>query len=401
MLALLLNDIKCNLKTVNFWILVIAVILFYITQFYQEVSTEHLSFVKQVIQNTGTVDRKAFDNTKFFGFSKKVSYDKEIKLVYSWMREDYNYQSLRRTKLLFSTNIKLDKKQLDMIKDTMDKLVPGGLLNIKINDIYNYDSLKIDVSYDTYVSMVKELDIKLGGGTRYGNIEYYMCEPKTYEDFIKNIKDMIDKKEISNHAARVLCDYLGIVLGIFPVFIGAFLLTKDKKKKTYEIIYSRKVNSAAYVISKFLSVVILICCLLVIISIHAALFSYNVTKGLNVFIDLLGYIKYTFYWLVPTVMFVVSMSMLISVLFDNRLIAILVMAVLWLISIIYLNGDYTLIKYIIRYNVVDSISEFNSYTKAILINRLFYIVISSAILAITTILFSIRRTRISSLYTYF
>ena len=253
---------------------------------------------------------------------------------------------------------------------------------------------KIIVSYERYLEIVRNLDKKLGGGTHYGdnNRRLILQRPMTDAEKDENYNIVIAEDKISGIFARLFADYMGITAGIFPIFICAFVLIKDKRSRMRELIYMRNISSAARVSASLLAAfTALIICYLPYLA-HAGIsFSIAAIKG-GFSIDHLAFLKYFLGWIVPTLFFVTCLGVFISILFDNAIPAILVQFALSFFSIYPLQGSYGLGKAVIRYNSLDNNQVFSSYRSAIAANRIFFIVISIVLAAGAIVIWDRRRT---------
>ena len=77
------------------------------------------------------------------------------------------------------------------------------------------------LSYDRFTELMDQADAILGGGSSYG--ETYRSSnaqvPKTYEDAITEYRELTEKDRLTGGYARLFSDYMGIFLGLLPVFL--------------------------------------------------------------------------------------------------------------------------------------------------------------------------------------
>ncbi|MFD3158099.1 ABC transporter permease [Haloimpatiens sp. FM7330] len=374
------KELKYTFKNITFYVLIVIIGLFYFSQFSPSSFTE--AGFKPPIPPEQISEKKPAP----YGYKDTIEPKKEIRQVYLNLHRAYNNEKVYKTKVLLNVEEKLDDNQKKYIKEAMEKIASHEYLE-------NDDESLIKVSYDEYLSIIRDLDEKLGGSTEFSDKErqYWINVPKTYEDAVKEYKNLIEKDKITNAGAREFSDYMGITAGLFPIFLAAFILIKDKRSKMQELICSRRVSSYTYVISKYAALCTAILVPYILFATHATLAFYKIAKTNNYNIDMMAFYKYTFWWILPTILFTVALGMLISVIFNNGIAAIPIQFILWETSMLPLIGDYSLSKFVIRFNRFGEYSKYIRYSNRIAVNRVFYIVISILLIFITALIWSKKR----------
>ncbi|MFD2876849.1 hypothetical protein ACFTAO_14020 [Paenibacillus rhizoplanae] len=113
---------------------------------------------------------------------------------------------------------------------------------------------------DVY-AVAGEIDKQLGGNSMYKAglrdysypIESYEEAVKAQESILSGYNAKVNAGELLPGAARYFSDYMSLPAGIFPVFLSAFLLLRDRSSRMNELIYSRRVSPWVYVGSKFIA----------------------------------------------------------------------------------------------------------------------------------------------------
>lgn len=422
--TLVLKEIKMHLKSFTFWILFIIIGLNYFTQF--DPNNIELPYEPQK-------EEAQTEKSTFYGMTYETDNEKKIKGVFLQMLSDYGYGKYLQYKII-GNYVKLNEKKKQAILDAMEKIAPGYLdfsqLDMdKINEDYKtiinkarekgdmdfskeytYDihvmnkkvrfieekvesSFKPDISYEKYEEIVRELDRKLGGGTMYGDKyrDSLVSRPKTFDEALKDYNNLVSKDKVTNAFARYFADYMGIIGGFLPIFMSGFILLRDKKNKMNDIVNSRVIPSWVYIGAKYVALCGVIMFCFVIYATHATLIFNRLSVINDVAIDILAFYKYTFFWLLPTVLFTVSLGFLVCAVFNFGVIAIPVQLILWYSSLMPLIGDYGLSKIIIRFNSIFDYDLYMRSLSSITINRIFYIILSLAFLLITIFIWSRRR----------
>lgn len=373
------KELKYIFKNITFYIFIIVVGLFYFTQFSPPSTTKNF----KPIAPSGLNDKE-----RMLGYGSKDITDpkKEIREMYMNLYRDYESGSIYKEKLMLNVTVKLDENEKQYIKDAMESIASDEYLN-------NKDENLIKVSYEQYLNIMEDLDKKLGGSTYYGEKRRHtvLNEPKTYEDALKDYKELLEKDKLTNAEGRVFADYMGITAGFFPVFLSAFILIKDKRSKMQELICSRSVSAYTYILSKYTALCTAVLIPYFMFASYSTFIFYRIGNFNNYNIDMLAFFKYTIWWVTPTVLFTVAVGMLISVIFNNGIIAIPIQFILWISSLTPLSGNYSLSKFIIRFNTFGDYSNYIKWSETIAINRVFYIAVSAILALIASLVWSKKR----------
>ena len=129
------------------------------------------------------------------------------------------------------------------------------------------------LSYDRFTELMDQADAILGGGSSYG--ETYRSSnaqvPKTYEDAITEYRELTEKDRLTGGYARLFSDYMGIFLGLLPVFLTVTRELRDRRSGMQELICSRKCSSLVIIASRYVSMVVML--ILPVLLISLPLFS--------------------------------------------------------------------------------------------------------------------------------
>jgi len=380
-LSLVFKEIKQQFKSIIFYLFISVIVLFYITQFLGDVGTEGVS--KPIPPEEY---REAYGREPYYGYIEEEDPEDQMNLMYSRLIRDANHGSVLQHGFLMNKIVNLSKEQKEFMLDAADKIIKEG------HDISNFEA---DVSYKEFQIIIEKVDERLGGGTYFSekyNDQVYR-EEKTYDQALKDFETMISKDTLSNAYGRLYADYMGIGAGFFPIFLAAFILTRDKRYRMSELIYSREISSYKYVFAKYIALVISVLLVYLAIATHATILVSSVVKANGYTVDYLAFYKYTFGWLVPTLLFTISMGFVISIIYGNGIVAIPIQFGLWISSLLPLIGDYGLAKFILRFNTVGSYDIFKESINDILINRILYTVLAIILVGVAGRILSYRRGR--------
>lgn len=351
LLQIMTREIRYQLRSIVFWLLVIVLVMFYYTQF--GIASE-------------TQLEPEPSSSRPYGYTYDLTPEQEMAAIARRLNFDIRNGSTTRQGLIINKDLRLTSEQ----KEFMNQL---------------YQELKNNqLSYQVFEAKLQELDEWLGGRTIYGK-EFrskFLSRPLTFEEAQAQFETLVHQEGLANSYARLFADYMGITAGLFPVFVGAFVLARDRRTRMEELIRVRGISPLTYIIAKYLSIVLLLGLVYLIIALYPTyVFRQVCQQGAYPF-QPLAFIKYTAGWVVPTLMFTVALSMTVAELTGSGLVAIVIQTVLWFTSITQLKGDYSFSKYIIRFNSAVDYELYHMCANDILINRLFYLAVSGILVLI-------------------
>lgn len=259
-------------------------------------------------------------------------------------------------------------------------------------DLYPVDGL----SYETFQEYMDEVDDLLGGGSRYcaDRVHQLASEPLTYEEALLEYENVIEKDQISNAYARLFCDYVGISLGILPVFLAVTRCLRDKRAKAKEVIYSKSVSSAKIILPRYLATVLMAILPVFVMAISPTLQCLYYGNSIGAKVDGLAFVTHIIGWLLPSILFSVGIGFFFTELTESPL-AILIQGVWWIASI-FMPMSYGLVGYvrwnlIPRFNTVGSHDIFQRELHQLIANRLAYTFLGLMLVVATIIIYHIKR----------
>lgn len=251
------------------------------------------------------------------------------------------------------------------------------------------------LTYNRFLKLMGELDDMLGGGSSYseGNIKTNAMTMMTYEQALEEYEELAKKEHYTGGYARLFSDYMGIVLGILPVFLAVTRGLRDRRSQMRELIASRQASSAAIIISRYLSMLIMLILPVLLLSL-IPLAECIRSAGPGIQLDYLAFVKYTFGWLMPTIMIAAAVGMILTELTDTAL-GVLVMAVWWFLSIFgsmdSLRGGTYGFDLIPRHNTEFNYAGFQEGFHQLVVNRALYAVISAVFVVLSVWIYSLKR----------
>ena len=252
------------------------------------------------------------------------------------------------------------------------------------------------LSYDRFTELMDQADAILGGGSSYGK-SYRSSNaqvPKTYEDAITEYRELTEKDRLTGGYARLFSDYMGIFLGLLPVFLTVTRELRDRRSGMQELICSRKCSSLVIIASRYVSMVVML--ILPVLLISLPLFSrcMKYASGAGISADAFAFVKYTFGWLTPTIMTAAAVGMFFTELTDTAL-GVLVQGVWWFFAtfggVNTLHGGMYGWNLIPRHNTELNWSGYQSAFAQLAANRILYVLLSLVLVALTILIYDQKR----------
>lgn len=246
-----------------------------------------------------------------------------------------------------------------------------------------------------------DLDEKLGGWTNYmrdgmtfiDQITNYEAAMEHYRADEAEYRQRVEEHQLIPGMARLFADYMGITAGIFPVFLAAFALGRDRASRMDELIGSRRIKALTYVGARFFAYALTVSLVYVLVSVLAAWeTAANLGDAVGFLEALPTFLAYGTGWLLPTVWATTAFGMLIYTIFGSGLAAIPLQVAWWLISALPLIGSYGPTKLFLRFNTPTEAATYRHYADTILLNRVSYTVLAFLLAAAAAWLWERRRS---------
>ena len=270
------------------------------------------------------------------------------------------------------TIISFDAMNVD--KDGNLNMEMGGGADTKSED-NKYAHFVSQVTYEHFKERMRKMEAIIGErGSQYSPemmITYFGMSEMTYEEALEEYNQTINQDKVTGGFARLFCDYMGLALGLYPIFLVVIIWMKDRMSNATELIYSRKVSSTKLVLSRYLAGITMVLIPVLLLSLESLvpLISFGAENGIQ--IDYFAYIKYIVWWLLPEVMVVCAIGMFFTLLTDSP-IAIVFQFLWWMVDKgkTGLSGDTKLTTLMIRHNTLRGYETIREDLQIICMNRL-------------------------------
>ena len=251
------------------------------------------------------------------------------------------------------------------------------------------------VSYERFKELMSQAEEIIGDGSYYSMdtlLEYYGQAEMTYDEAINEYNKTIYDDKVSIAFARLFCDYMTRVLGLYPIFIVVVFWLKDRRNKMNELINSKQVETVKLITIRTLAILTAVILPVIILSFESLipLMEYSAETGIA--IDAFAFIKYILWWLLPTVIVVTGLGTFLTILTSTP-IAILVQFIWWFIdsAITGLSGDTRLYTLMIRHNTLNGAELIQQDFNIIWLNRGLMIFVSFVLIYLSIVIYNKKR----------
>lgn len=400
---LFFKECRKVLFSLTFLIYLVAVVGFYFTQFHNDCK-EEIYPPMQGLQDYGTVskevpeilmpaaaDRLVIEYLRGHYKAYPIGFYKEVKLS--------KKKSAQMAEII--TEITgISKQELDSFLDFEEGgmiMMPdgnGGYTPVVKEATLPEINIPDTMTYERFRELMRKADKLIGGGSDYSDdniVDNFSRVPRTYEDALADYNDLIEKDKFTGAYARLFCDYLGIIVSVLPVFAAAALVNADRKSRMEQLVYSRKISSAKLVFSRFAALSFMLAIPVIVLS---AVATFQVMKiNPNESIDIFAIPRMSVCWLLPNILFSTALGMFLTEIV-SPLIAVFAQGVLWFASVmmsIELTGGIGRFTLVCRHNSLYDRTVFIDDLNKFVFNRIFYTVISIAIIVLTAWIYSMKR----------
>ena len=253
------------------------------------------------------------------------------------------------------------------------------------------------LSYDEFQEKMERICQILGPGSDFEKSSYEQgySVPATYEEAMEEYNSFLYDDKITGGYARLFGDYMGIALGILPVFLVVTRELRDRRAGMEELIYTRTASSGKIVLSRWLSMNFMMILPVLLASFYTLFQCAAYARGLEVSVDYLAFMPVVFGWLLPEILIVSALGMFLTDIGSSPL-AILVQGIWWFGDVFagsntgLATGDFGL-HLVLRFNSTGGRQTFLDHFSQLTANRIFYFLLAMILLVLTVIVYSEKR----------
>lgn len=255
---------------------------------------------------------------------------------------------------------------------------------------------KEGLAYDTFLTDMQKVCEILGPGsgfTEEGIRQNAMVE-MTYEDALEEYNNLLEKDGLTGGYARLFCDYMGIILAVLPVFVAVTREIRDKRAQMKELLYVRRASSFTILFSRYAALCLCMFVPVLLLSCYPLAECAGFVQGKGISLDLTAFFRYSFGWLLPTILVVTALGIFLTEL-TGTAVGVLVQAAWWFLSIFAgsdtMGGGAYGMNLIPRHNTEFNYTGFHDQFSQLALNRGFYVVLALALVTAAAMIFEARR----------
>ena len=251
------------------------------------------------------------------------------------------------------------------------------------------------VSYKRFKELMSRAESIIGKGSNYSMdnlLQYYGLSEMTYDEALDEYNKTIYDDKVSNAFARLFCDYITRVIGLYPVFVAVIFWLKDRRNRMNELIDCKQAGTARLVFIRFLAMLTAVILPVILLSFESLIPLVRYGADTGIVIDIFAFVKYILWWLLPTAMIVTSLGMFFTILTATPL-AVLIQFVWWFVdsSVTGLVNDTSIFTLMIRHNSLNGSEMISQNFALICLNRGLLVLLSLVLTGLSIIIYDQKR----------
>ena len=399
-MTLFAKECRQILKSITFYIYVMILVLFYVTQL-----------------GDFLVLKEPQKGQESYGEKPSTDPDKIMEAALdSLVRETYTEQYTTYP-VGFYKEVFLNNKELQTIYRILEEAVgrPWNELKLNIDQYYERQVQKQEqelgivfqmdptgikpaagMTYERFEKLMAQTDDLLGGGSSYGpgSINSLAKEEMNYEEALQEYEDIIKTDGVTGAYARLFCDYMGLMAGVLPVFLAMTRVLRDRRSGIQEVIFVRKSSSVKIILTRYLSNLLLGMLPIAVLALFYHLQCVGLGGSLGVRIDHFAFLKYLGGWITPSMMVALSVGFLCTELTGSP-VAVLIQGGWWWISVMVQGRPSLYSEFGMdlspRWNTLGKTVDFYERMPELVKNRIIYTAAAILLLVLTIVVYEQRR----------
>lgn len=207
-------------------------------------------------------------------------------------------------------------------------------------------------------------------------------------------REFYEGDQVTGAFARYYCDSISLVVLFLPAFVIVDLMLRDKRRKMQGLTYTRTISSAKVICIRYAAAVCMTMLPILVLPVKSLFVLMRYCGSIGVQADMLAFVKYTFAWILPTVLLIMAISLLVTALMENYT-AILLAGLIWLVgkpSIDKLaGGTYDLFDLIIRHNTLKGYGRMMENIQMLGWNRITISIVALVFVGLSVLVYSMKR----------
>lgn len=260
------------------------------------------------------------------------------------------------------------------------------------------DSFEIRVSYERFQEIMEEVNKLIGRNSYFSRtmltLYYFGSDMEDAPITERQHLEFYEGDRVTGAFARYYCDSISLVMLFLPAFVIIDLMLRDKRRKMQGLTYPRTISSARAVCTRYAAAVCMAMLPVLILPLKSLYTLMRFCSSIGVQADALAFVKYSFAWILPTVLLVMAVSLFVTALLENYA-AILLAGLIWLAgrpSVDKLaGGNYGLFDLIIRHNTLKGYGRMMEHMQMLVLNRIIISVAALALVGLSVLVYGRKR----------
>ena len=259
-------------------------------------------------------------------------------------------------------------------------------------------SFEIQVPFERFKEIMEEVDRMIGRNSYFSwvmlELYYFGNDMEDAPITERQHREFYEGDRVTGAFARYYCDNISLGMLFLPAFVIIDLMLQDKRRKMQGLTYPRTISSAKLICTRYAAAVCMTMLPILILPVRSLVVLMRYCGSIGVQADALAFIKYTLAWILPTVLLVVAISLVVTALLENDT-AILLAGLLWLIGKPTVDkldgGNYGLFDLIIRHNTLKGYGRMMENIQMLALNRIAISIAALALVGLAVLVYSKKR----------
>lgn len=262
----------------------------------------------------------------------------------------------------------------------------------------NSEDISIQVSFQRFMEIMDEISDMIGKNSYFSRslIDLYYGENDMGNSPItlKQHKEFYNKDQITGAFARYYCDSIALAVLLLPVFVITAMMAGDRRNKVMEFIYTKPVSGFKLIFIRYFANICMMFLPILFLPLKSFIVLARYANASGNAIDIFAFPKYVIGWILPTLLFVVALSLFLSVLARSS-VAVLAMGIFWIFfkpSVGKIaGGNYELFDIAIRHNTLKGFGRMMQHFDMLVINRIIITGISLLLVLLSVWIYQVKR----------
>lgn len=260
------------------------------------------------------------------------------------------------------------------------------------------DSFEIRVSYERFQEIMEEVNKLIGRNSYFSRtmltLYYFGSDMEDAPITERQHLEFYEGDRVTGAFARYYCDSISLVVLFLPAFVIIDLMLRDKRRKMQGLTYPRTISSVRAVCTRYAAAVCMAMLPVLVLPLKSLYTLMRFCSSIGVQADALAFVKYSFAWILPTVLLVMAVSLFVTALLENYA-AVLLTGLIWLAgrpSVDKLaGGNYGLFDLIIRHNTLKGYGRMMEHMQMLVLNRIIISIAALALVGLSVLVYSRKR----------